>query len=93
MGQRMKKLTRLADSRSNVKSFPAGVPDDIGYALYVAQLGEVSANTEVRDGTGAAAAPTVTPRGEVCRKEKLLNKNSVRAMYSPTSAWPMPTNT
>jgi hypothetical protein len=25
----MKNLTWLADSRSNVKSFPAGVPDDI----------------------------------------------------------------
>jgi len=29
MDQRMKNLTWLADSRSNVKSFPAGVPDDI----------------------------------------------------------------
>ena len=38
----MKNLTWLADSRSNVKSFPAGVQDDIGYALYVAQLGELS---------------------------------------------------
>ena len=33
MYQRMKNLTRLADSRSNVKSFPARVQDDIGYAL------------------------------------------------------------
>ena len=33
MYQRMKKLTWLADSRSNVKSFPAGVQDDI--AIYV----------------------------------------------------------
>ena len=39
----MKKLTWLADSRSNVRSFPAGVQDDIGYALYVAQFGEMSA--------------------------------------------------
>jgi phage-related protein len=30
----MKHLTWLADSRSNVKSFPAGVQDDIGYALF-----------------------------------------------------------
>src|SRR5713101_4369340 len=37
MYQRMKNLTWLADSRSNVKSFPAGVQDDIGYALYAAQ--------------------------------------------------------
>jgi phage-related protein len=36
----MKNLTWLADSRSNVKAFPAGVQDDIGYALYAAQLGE-----------------------------------------------------
>ena len=38
----MKTLTWLADSRSRVKSFPAGVQDDIGYALYAAQLGEMS---------------------------------------------------
>ena len=42
MYQRTKNLTWLADSRSNVKSFPAGVQDDIGYALYAAQLGERS---------------------------------------------------
>lgn len=35
----MKQLTWLADSRSNVKPFPDGVQDDIGYALYAAQLG------------------------------------------------------
>ena len=39
---RMKDLTWLADSRSRVKSFPAGVQDDIGYALYAAQLGQMS---------------------------------------------------
>jgi len=42
MYQRMKDLTWLADSRARVKSFPAGVQDDIGYALYAAQLGEKS---------------------------------------------------
>jgi hypothetical protein len=36
----MKNLVWLADSRTNVKSFPAGVQDDFGYALYAAQLGE-----------------------------------------------------
>jgi phage-related protein len=40
MYQRIKSLTGLADSRSNVKSFPSGVQDDIGYAWYAAQLGE-----------------------------------------------------
>ena len=34
MYQRMKRLTWLADSRSNVKSFPARVQDEIGYALF-----------------------------------------------------------
>ena len=29
MYQRMKKLTWVADSRSNVKSFPAGVQDEL----------------------------------------------------------------
>lgn len=33
MDQRRKKLTWLADSRSNVKSFPAAVQDEFGYAL------------------------------------------------------------
>jgi phage-related protein len=46
MYRRMKKLTWLADSRSKVKSFPAGVQDDIGYALYAAQLGEMSAKAK-----------------------------------------------
>ena len=48
----MKKLAWLADSRSNVKSFPAGVQDDIGYALYAAQLGEMSAKAKPLHGLG-----------------------------------------
>ena len=43
----MKKLTWLADSRSMVKSFPAGVQDDIGYARYAAKSGEMSAKAGV----------------------------------------------
>ena len=49
----MKKLTWLADSRANVKSFPASVQDDIGYALYVAQLGETSVKAKPLHGLGA----------------------------------------
>jgi phage-related protein len=49
----LKKLTWLADSRSNVKSFPAGVQDDIGFALYAAQLGEMSAKAKSLHGLGA----------------------------------------
>jgi len=49
----MKKLTWLADSRSNVRSFPAGVRDDIGYALYAAQLGERSPKAKPLHGLGS----------------------------------------
>jgi phage-related protein len=48
----MKKLTWLAGSRSSVKSFPAGVQDDIGYALYAAQVGEMSAKAKPLHGLG-----------------------------------------
>ena len=52
MSRRTKKLTWLADSRSSVKSFPAGVQDDIGYALYAAQVGEMSAKAQPLHGLG-----------------------------------------
>jgi len=49
----MKKLVWLADSRANVKSFPAGVQDDFGYALYAAQLGEMSPKAKPLHGLGS----------------------------------------
>jgi phage-related protein len=52
MYRRLKNLRWLADSRSNVKSFPAGVKDDIGYALYAAQLGERSVKAKPLHGVG-----------------------------------------
>jgi len=52
MYQRMKDLTCLADSRARVKSFPAGVQDGIGYALYAAQLGEMSVKAKPLHGPG-----------------------------------------
>ena len=48
----IKSLTWLADSRSNVKSFPAGVRDDIGFALYAAQLGEINPKVKPLGGVG-----------------------------------------
>ncbi len=48
----MKRLTWLADSRSKVKSFPADVRDGIGYALYLAQLGEMSSTSKPLHGFG-----------------------------------------
>ena len=48
----MKNLEWLADSRSNVRSFSASVQDDIGYALYLAQLGKLSASAKPIHGLG-----------------------------------------
>jgi phage-related protein len=48
----MKKLTWLADSRYRVKSFPDRVQDDIGFALYTAQLGEMSPKAKPLHGLG-----------------------------------------
>ena len=48
----MKKLTWLADSRARVKSFPVAVQDDIGYALYVAQVGGMSIRAKALHGFG-----------------------------------------
>ncbi len=49
----MKRLVWLADSRRNIKSFPAGVQDDFGYALYAAQLGETSPKAKPLHGLGS----------------------------------------
>ena len=48
----MKKLMWLAGSRADVKRFPSNVQDDIGYALYVAQLGETSVRAKPLHGLG-----------------------------------------
>jgi len=64
----MKKLTWLADSRSKVKSFPAGVQDDIGFALYAAQLGERSVKAKPLHGLGGqkkSKAGIATPKPEM----------------------------
>jgi phage-related protein len=55
----MKTLIWLADSRSRVRSFPAGVQDDIGYALYAAQLGEMSRAAKVLHGLGSGVMEIV----------------------------------
>ena len=55
----MKKLVWLADSRANLKSFPAGVQDDFGYALYAAQLGEMSPKAKPLHGLGSGVMEIV----------------------------------
>ena len=54
MYQWMKDLTWIADSRSRVKSFPAGFQDDIGYALYAVRcpVGRMSAKAKPLHGLG-----------------------------------------
>ena len=49
----LKNLAWLADSRSNVKSFPGGVQGDIGCALYAAQLGELRVKAKPLHGLGS----------------------------------------
>jgi phage-related protein len=49
----VKKLVWLADSRLRVRSFPSGVRDDIGFALYAAQLGERSVKAKPLQGLGS----------------------------------------
>ena len=49
----MKKLTWLVDSLANLRSFPPPVQDDIGYALYVAQLGETHSSAKPLRGLGS----------------------------------------
>lgn len=55
----MKELRWLADSRSKVKSFPGAVQDDIGFALYVAQMGERSAKAKPLHGFGGGVVEIV----------------------------------
>ena len=55
----MKTLIWLADSRSEVKSFPAGIQDDIGYGLYMAQLGEMSPKAKPLHGPGSGVIEIV----------------------------------
>jgi phage-related protein len=55
----MKKLVWLADSRAKVKSFPSGVQDDFGYALYAAQLGEMSPKAKPLHGLGGGVMEIV----------------------------------
>lgn len=49
----MKKLVWLADSCSRLRLFPAAVQDDVGFALYLAQLGEKSARAKPLHGLGS----------------------------------------
>ena len=49
----MKKLTWFADSLTSLRAFPTSVQDDIGYALYVAQLGETHSSAKPLHGLGS----------------------------------------
>jgi phage-related protein len=55
----MKRLAWLAYSRASVRSFPAGIQDDIGYALHAAQLGEMSPKAKPLHGLGSVVMEIV----------------------------------
>ena len=80
----MKKLTWLADSRSRVKSFPAGVQDDIGYALYAAQLGEMSAKAKARHGLGGGVME-IAAKDESGTYRAAFQKKSKAGIATPKS--------
>ena len=49
----MKKLIWLVDSLPSLRAFPPPVQDSLGYALYVAQLGEVHHSAKPLHGLGS----------------------------------------
>ena len=56
----MKRLTWLGDSRVKLKAFPPPVQDDIGYALYVAQLGDAHHSAKTLHGLGSGVMEIVS---------------------------------
>lgn len=78
---RMKKLTWLGDSRVNVKSFPGDVQDDIGYALYVAQLGEMSSKAKPLHGLGGGVMEIAAEEasGEALEQKPSSGNVSIKA--------------
>lgn len=57
----------LGDSRSNVKSFSATVQDEIGYALYVAHLGDLSTKAKPLHGLSGGVMEIAKDGSETCR--------------------------
>ena len=68
----MKKLVWLVDSLASLRAFPPSVQDDIGYALYVAQLGETHSITKPLHGLGSGVM-------EIASKDQ---SGAYRAVYT-----------
>jgi len=56
----MKELIWLNDSLANVRGFSFSVQDDIGYALYVAQLGDTHRSAKPLHGLGSGVMEIVS---------------------------------
>ena len=56
----MKKLTWFGDSLDKVKAFPPPVQDDIGYALFVAQMGKTHHSAKPLHGLGSGVMEIVS---------------------------------
>ncbi len=59
----LKTLTWLCNSRSCVRLFPASVQDDIGFALYLAQLGDLSPKAKPLQGLGTGVMEIIANDG------------------------------
>ena len=49
----------MANSRSTVKTFPSAVQDEVGYALYLAQVGDLSSRAKPLVGMGSGVMEIV----------------------------------
>jgi phage-related protein len=56
----LKPVVWLGDSLRALKSFPAGVQDEVGYALYLAQRGEKHVSAKPLKGFGAGVLEVVS---------------------------------
>ena len=54
MGDELKTLAWIGSSQKDLKSFPEGVRNDVGYALYLAQTGDKHDAAKVLKGFGGA---------------------------------------
>jgi phage-related protein len=56
----IKPVVWLGDSLKTLKTFPSGVQDEVGYALYLAQKGEKHVSAKPLKGTGSGVLEVVS---------------------------------
>lgn len=80
----MKRLVWLGDSLRRLKAFPPMVQDDIGYALYAAQLGETHSSAKPLHGLGSGVMEIVSndPSGTYRAVYTVSIGNSIYVVHS-----------